>query len=119
MSQANYQPASDDELAAEARRWESGAIDPDGWVDAPEAIPRVRASTPISLRVPMQMLRILKIFAEREGVGYQVLMKQWLDERIQVERETLATGQTLHEGEPLYDLLMAGTERPRRWASTR
>ena len=108
MSQANYQPASDDALAAEAKRWESGAIDPDGWVDAPEAIPHVRASTPISLRVPTQMLRILKLFAEREGVGYQVLMKRWLDERVQVEQETLAarqgqhsTGETLHEGEPL------------------
>ena len=93
MSQTSYQPASDDELATEARRWESGAIDPDGWVDAPEAIPRIRASTPISLRVPTQMLRILKLFAEREGVGYQVLMKRWLDERIRQERDELAARQ--------------------------
>ena len=90
MSQANYQPASNDQLADEVRRLESGAVDSSGWVDAPEAIPRVRASTPISLRLPTQMLRILKLFAEREGVGYQVLMKQWLDERIRKERDDLA-----------------------------
>ena len=93
MSKTNYQPASDDELAADATRWDAGAIDPEGWVDAPEAIPRVRASTPISLRVPTQMLEILKIFAKREGVGYQVLMKQWLDERIREERDELAARQ--------------------------
>ena len=89
MTQKNYQPASSDQVAREASQWDSGAIQSKGWVDAPEAIPRSPASTPISLRMPEQMLRILKQFAEREGVGYQVLMKQWLDERIREERERL------------------------------
>ena len=112
MSQANYQPTSDDELDAEARRWESGATDPSGWVDAPEAIPLVRASTPISLRLPTQMLRILKLFAERERVGYQVLMKQWLDERIREERDRLLShGETVHEGMRLSEILAAGNWR--------
>ncbi|MCH7483254.1 MAG: hypothetical protein IIC31_10575 [Chloroflexi bacterium] len=115
MSQTNYEPAPDDELDAEARRWEADAIDPGGWVDAPEAIPRVRASTPISLRVPTQMLRILKLFAEREGVGYQVLMKQWLDERIRDERdkldERLDDGEMVHEGTRISEILAAGNWR--------
>ena len=93
MSQANYQPASNDQLADEVRRLESGVVDSGGWVDAPSAIPRIRSSTPISLRVPTQMLKILKLFAEREGVGYQVLMKRWLDDRIREERDELAAQQ--------------------------
>ena len=101
MSQASYEPASNDQLAREVRRLESGAIDSNEWVDAPEAIPRVRASTAISLRVPTRMLRILKLFAEREGVGYQVLMKNWLDERIREERDKLAARQG--EAEPMFE----------------
>ena len=112
MTQERYQPAPDDELDAEAARWESGGTGPSGWVDAPEAIPRVRASTPISLRLPTQMLRILKLFAEREGVGYQVLMKQWLDERIREERDRLAARQggaePMFEGIGLSELLAVG-----------
>ena len=115
MTPKSYQPALDNELDAEAIRWESGGTDPSGWVDAPEAIPRVRASTPISLRLPTQMLRILKLFAEREGVGYQVLMKQWLDERIREERDKLAervsSGDTVHEGISFSELLAAGNWR--------
>jgi hypothetical protein len=40
------------------------------------------------------MLTILKAFARREGIGYQVLMKRWLDERISEERDELSTGET-------------------------
>jgi hypothetical protein len=79
--------ASDAELAEEARRWDSGELSPKGWEDAPEAVPRAKESVPISLRVPAPMLEILKEFARREGVGYQVLMKRWLDERIRSERD--------------------------------
>ena len=109
MNQSNYRPALDDELAAEASRWDSGAIESKGWVDAPEAIPRARASTPISLRVPEQMLRILKLFAEREGVGYQVLMKQWLDERIQKERDELAKPERTFWGMEHAELRLTGS----------
>ena len=78
--------ATDAELAEEARRWESGELTPKDWSDAPDGVPRTRESVPISLRVPAPMLVILKEFARREGVGYQVLMKRWLDERIGAER---------------------------------
>jgi len=79
--------ASDAELAEEARSWDSGKVTPKGWVDAPDAIPNAKESVPISLRVPAPMLLILKEYARREGVGYQVLMKRWLDERICSERD--------------------------------
>ena len=65
-------------------------LSPRDWQDAPEAIPKAGASTAISLRIPTPMLAILKAFAEREGVGYQVLLKRWLDERIREERDKLA-----------------------------
>jgi len=79
--------ATDAELAEEARRWDSGEATPAGWKDAPDAVPRAKESVPISLRVPAPMLVLLKEFARREGVGYQVLMKRWLDERIRSERD--------------------------------
>jgi predicted DNA binding CopG/RHH family protein len=79
--------ATDAELAAEARRWVAGELTPKGWEDAPNAVPHAQESVPISLRVPAPMLAILKEFARREGVGYQVLMKRWLDERICSERD--------------------------------
>ena len=42
-------------------------------------------TTPISLRLPDRMLAILKEAASRRGMGYQTLLKQWLDERIRQE----------------------------------
>ena len=74
-----------DALADEAARWDSGELTPAGWSDAPDAIPRVRESKAVSVRFPTSMLSMLKAFARREGVGYQVLLKQWLDERIRQE----------------------------------
>ncbi len=78
---------SHEELAEEARRWDAREITPAGWEDAPEAVLRAKESVPISIRLPCQMVAILKEFARRSGIGYQVLMKRWLDERIRQERE--------------------------------
>jgi len=75
----------DEELAKEARLWDERRLTPAGWEDAPEAIPRVADSVPISIRLPRQMIAILKEFARREGIGYQVLIKQWVDDRIRDE----------------------------------
>lgn len=75
----------DTTLAKEAKAWANGELDPREWEDAPEAVPRSGESVSISIRIPKKMLLILKEFARREGVGYQVLMKQWLDERIREE----------------------------------
>ena len=40
---------------------------------------RARESTQINIRLPCQMVEILKEFARRAGIGYQVLMKRWLE----------------------------------------
>lgn len=77
------------ELAREAADWDAGRRTPRGFEDAPDAVPRARESVPISLRMPKDMLEVLRRFAAREGVGYQVLIKRWLDDRIRSEREQL------------------------------
>jgi len=76
---------SDEELAREAGRWAHPDLDLAGWEDAPDAVPRNAESVAISLRLPKKMLDILREFARREGIGYQVLMKRWLDDRIRRE----------------------------------
>src|SRR5262245_8379037 len=81
--------ATDEELAEEARRWDNRQLTPAGWEDAPDAVPRAKESLQICIRLPCQMVEILKEFAKRSGVGYQVLMKRWLDERIREERDRL------------------------------
>lgn len=80
---------SSDALAQEAAEWDSGKRTPKGWHDAPDAVPGVGRSQAISLRMPTELLEILKVFARREGIGYQVLLKRWLDERVQFERDQL------------------------------
>lgn len=81
--------STDDELAEEARRWDNRELTPHGWVDAPDAAPRAKESVPISIRLPRRMVAILKEFASRSGIGYQVLMKRWLDDRIAQEHRKL------------------------------
>ncbi|HYT89728.1 MAG TPA: hypothetical protein VEL76_13555 [Gemmataceae bacterium] len=80
---------TNEELAEEARRWDTREVTPVGWEDAPEAVPRAKESMQINIRLPCQMVEILKEFARRFGLGYQVLMKRWLDERIRQERDRL------------------------------
>ena len=56
---------------------------------SPEKIPNIGKSTLIDFRVPTDMVTILKEFARRQGIGYKVLMKRWLDDRIREERDKL------------------------------
>jgi hypothetical protein len=81
--------ATDEQLAEEARRWDSREITPAGWVEAPDAVPHARESTQINIRLPRQMVEILKEFARRSDIGYQVLIKRWLNERIRQERDRI------------------------------
>jgi hypothetical protein len=80
---------TDEEKAKEAKYWESKEASLAGWEDAPDAPPRATDSEAISIRMPNKLLVILKEFAKRQGVGYQVLIKQWLDARVFEEREKL------------------------------
>lgn len=77
------------ELADEASDWDSRRRTPSGFVEDPSAVPRAQEATAISLRMPTALLELLKKFAEREGIGYQVLIKRWLDDRIRTERERI------------------------------
>ena len=95
MNRINQKRTSSNDLEIEARNWDLRVLTPEDWHDAPEAIPQAAASTMISLRMPIQMLTILKAFAQRQGVGYQVLLKRWLDERIRKERDILAKKQVV------------------------
>ena len=83
--------ATNEELAEEARKWVSGELKPTdaGWEDAPYAVPRHQEAQQISIRLPKVMVAILKEFARRQDVGYQTLMKRWLDDRIRHERDKL------------------------------
>ena len=90
MSSDNYVPASKEQLAREASLWDTGNLRPDDWTDAPEAVPKSGCATQISIRVPTQMLAVLKAFAKREGIGHQALVKRWLDERIRQEHSKLS-----------------------------
>ena len=74
-------------LATEAADWDSRRRTPSGFTDDDDAVPRAHESTAISIRIPNALLALLKRFAEREGVGYQVLIKRWLDDRVRLERE--------------------------------
>lgn len=76
-----------DDLAEEARLWDERKLTPTDWKDAPEAVPAAKRSVPISIRLPQPMVAILKEFARQAGIGYQVLMKQWLDDRIRQESQ--------------------------------
>src|ERR1700687_5886916 len=84
---ASDEPMTEDEMAEEAGRWTEGKLPSEKLVDAPEAVPRAGESLAISIRLPRKMVAILKEFARRAGIGYQVLMKRWLDDRIREERE--------------------------------
>jgi hypothetical protein len=80
---------TDEQLAAEAARWTGQEQAPSGWVDDPEAVPRAGETVSISVRLPRVMLDLLREFARREGVGYQVLMKRWLDARLREEARAI------------------------------
>ncbi len=41
--------------------------------------------TAISIRMPNDLLLIIREFARRKEVGYQTLMKRWLDDRVKKE----------------------------------
>jgi hypothetical protein len=87
------------ELEEEARKWAAGEMPSGEFVDAPEAVPRARESVAISIRLPKQMVDILKEFARRSGIGYQVLMKRWLDDRICLEHGRLKKDRKRRRGQ--------------------
>jgi len=84
-----------DILAQEAADWDARRRTPTEFEDTADAVPRVQEATAISIRMPNALLRVLKKFAEREGIGYQVLIKRWLDDRIREERDRMRRNRSL------------------------
>ena len=78
-----------DELIHEVDEIESQSQVPADFKDAPEALPRFDESKAISIRIPVTMIQVLKEFAKRQGVGYQALIKRWLDDRLRLEIKQL------------------------------
>ena len=89
MNDKNRKRATAEELAQEADAWDKGLLTPQDWVDAPEAVPYSSTSKTIRLHIPAQMLAIVKELAHRQGIGYQILIKRWLDDRIREERDKI------------------------------
>lgn len=75
-------------LKAAAQRWLSRP-NPAPGASVAEGLRSAAGTILISLRMPVEMLAVLKGFAQRRGVGYQVLLKQWLDDRIREETTKL------------------------------
>ena len=90
-----------EQLKKEAALWDKGEIDPKTWEDSSESLPRFTECEAISIRIPKIMLAIIKEFAKREDIGYQALMKRWLDEKILEERNLFIASQKAKRGESL------------------
>src|SRR5688572_7545392 len=87
-SNTNQSPLSTKEMKAVAKRYSAeNNFDRDGDYSEASRSDIGAASVAISVRLPGRQLAILKEFAHRRGVGYQTLMKDWLDERIRAEHE--------------------------------
>jgi len=78
-----------EEVSGEAAEWDERRRTPVRFEDAWDAVPRTGEATAISIRMPAAVLSLLKKFAEQEGVGYQVLIKRWLDDRLRLERDRM------------------------------
>ena len=87
------------DLAREARRFSAdNNFDRDGgWSAVDDKSDLDGATVAISVRLPGRQLQLLKEFARREGVGYQTLMKRWLDDRLRDEFEAMREGKSSAE----------------------
>lgn len=84
---------NDEERAKEAARWTPKEPASTGWVDAPEAHPVPPEEIErFYIPLPKNLAYMLREFAGRAGLNEQVLVKQWLDDRVKVEREKLQNG---------------------------
>ena len=81
---------SDEDLAALADQAEAEAKDPTRWRETPASAARRPERqkwlddnmTSVTIRMPNQMLELLRAAAAVEGIGYQTLMKKWLHQQL-------------------------------------
>ena len=76
----------DADLAQEASQWSDGTLTPEGWQDAPEAVPRTGESVILGIQLSNKLFEIIQEFAKRNGVNHQVLINRWLIDRVKVEK---------------------------------
>jgi predicted DNA binding CopG/RHH family protein len=69
-------------LASEAKAWDERRIDPKTWDNVPRMTALSGETEAICFRLPKDTITILKEFAKRKDIGYQTLIKMWLDEKI-------------------------------------
>ena len=75
-------------LSEEVKQWDSAGFQTkSGFQSQPELVPRVSETTLISIRIPNKLLHLLKAAATEQEIGYQVLMKRWLEDRLRQEFE--------------------------------
>ena len=77
--------------AEEATYWNEHEIDPQLMVSSTHK-PDSRESTTITLRFDPRMLSCIKRLARSRFLNYQSMMKQWLAERIEEEKNNLPNG---------------------------
>lgn len=78
------------ELASISDEVEREARDSSRWKETPESAAQRPArekwlednTTSITIRMPNQMLELLRAAAAVEGIGYQTLLKKWVHERL-------------------------------------
>lgn len=75
-----YSPLDYDLLIDKVKEIESTNSVPKDFEDSLESIPNISESTTISLIFPVKLVEILNIFAEREGISVDVLIKNWVDD---------------------------------------
>ena len=75
----------DEDRARRAQLWSEGELSGEDWIEDERGLPRGLESEQISLRLPRRLLAVIRGFAKRRGIGYQTLLKDWLDDRARYE----------------------------------
>lgn len=81
--------ATNEELAKEAKAWDSGNVKPTdfGWVNAPEAVARFDGSVSLSVQLPHKLVVILHEMAKRADVSIDCLVSRVLTHAIRANRQ--------------------------------
>lgn len=89
--------------ADRARLWDEGKLSGKDWIQDEDSIPRAQESEQISIRLPKRLLSVLRGLAKRRSIGYQVLLRDLLDERVREEarRELVRLGRAPAEARVL------------------
>jgi hypothetical protein len=88
-----HAPTEQQQIIQEVKLWDEKKIDISDWQDTPDAIPKINQAVNLHLLLPVRMIEILKEFSRRVGCDLNVLIAQWLNDRILLEKECLLAKQ--------------------------